>query len=791
MAPASCQDAPRQRRRRVPVRVSACAALVALAVGAASPAAHAYPGDLDQAFGSGGIVLTPIGTSAHARGVVIQPDGKTVVAGDASTNQSNLDFALVRYNTDGSLDSGFGAGGTVISPLATVSQANAVVGQSDGKLVVAGTAIQAPNSGQQVILARYLADGSLDPTFGDNGKVLSFFAPFGAVAVLAQPDGKIAIALGQPPDMCGPDPCPNGKLAVARYLADGSPDTGFGSGGLASVAIPDSDSGPQPRSLVRQASGRLIVGGVSYQRSVSTYRPTLAAFTSNGGVDATFGSGGVAFGPAGYVGSSELQTDDRVLSAFMPLNGSAMAAVRWTAGGSLDGTFGDSGMARFQVGSINAATALTVQADDAVVVGGQADGSGALGWGLTRFTVNGAPDLGFGACGRVSHAIGDDQSALNALAMAASSTIVAVGSARQSDTTKFAIARYLGGTAAPHTPTATTGAATNLTATSATLNGTANAKDAPTTVYFEYQPADGSWDYWGRTPDQHLTGNTDQAVSADVPYFQPATSYRFRAVAQNGCGTVTGATATFTTPAAPPTVDAAYATEVGAEQATLRGTITPNGAPTTYRFEYGSTASYGTAVPVPDGPVDSSGFVSQTIGGLSPATTYHFRLVATNAEGTTASSDQTFTTTAPSAGPPPEAPPAPPSPPPSSPTPPNTGPFAPIVPPPALVGITIARTQRLNTGQVVATVTVGQPVSTVIGTVLADRGLLRSAGLRVIATATKRRVPAGRLRLAIRLPVRVRRQLSRARHPRVLMRVTVRPPQGRAMTRQTAVRLRR
>jgi uncharacterized delta-60 repeat protein len=796
VASAGCQAISRQRRPHTNAarHTVAIACVVALIVGlAAIPSvAYAYPGDLDPSFG-GGTVLTSIGTTARAYGLVVQPDGKTVAVGHTSASQSNLDFALVRYSLDGTLDPGFGNGGTVISHLATISQANAVARQTDGKLVVAGTAIQAPSSAQQVVLARYLADGTLDSSFGDNGTVLSFGSPFGAVAVLVQPDGKIAVALSQPPDICGPDPCPNGKLAVARYLADGAPDTGFGSGGLASVAIPDSDSGPQPRSLVRQASGRLIVGGVARQPSTSTYRPTLAAVTADGAPDAGFGSGGVAFGPDGHAGSAGLQSDGRVVLSFAPPD-TAMAAVRWTTTGTLDSTFGDAGIARFQDGLVNVATAGTVQPDDAVVLGGYADiGPGdplpEIGWGLTRFSAAGTPDHGFGQCGRTAHAIGDDQGVINALAMG-SGTILAVGSARESGTTKFAVARYLGGTAAPRLPAATTGSVTNLAARSATLHGTANAGGTPSTAYLEHQPTDGSWGSdWGHSPDQHLTGDTDQTISADVSFLQPATSYRYRAVAHNGCGTVTGATATFTTPAAPPTIVSAYTTDVAASQATLRGTIIPNGAATTYHFEYGPTPSYGTAVPIPDGTAGSDStqesFVAHAIAGLSPATTYHFRLVAQNAEGTTSSGDQTFTTATPPADPPPTDPP--PAPPPLAP--PST-PFVPIAPP-ALQAATILSTQRLSTGQLVATITVGQPGSTVTGTVLADHRLLHAARLRVIATAVKRRVPAGRLKLAIRLSPRLRRQLGRARRPRVIVRVTVRPPAGRAMTRQTAVRLRR
>src|SRR5437773_9494914 len=111
--------------------------IAAVMLPAATGRASAAPGDLDPSFGTGGIVTTPIGASDKAFALVLQPDGKLVAAGSAF-NGSNDDFALVRYNADGTLDSTFGTGGKVITPIGTFNDdAYPLLLQPDGKLVAA------------------------------------------------------------------------------------------------------------------------------------------------------------------------------------------------------------------------------------------------------------------------------------------------------------------------------------------------------------------------------------------------------------------------------------------------------------------------------------------------------------------------------------------------------------------------------------------------------------------------------------------------------------------------------
>ncbi|PYE47937.1 putative Ig domain-containing protein [Deinococcus yavapaiensis] len=239
-------------------------------------------GSLDTTFGSGGKVTTPIGTSGEeAYALVMQPDGKLVAAG-ATFNGSNFDFALVRYNSNGTLDTTFGSGGKVTTPIGTSNDfAYALVMQPDGKLVAAGATYNGSNS--DLALVRYNSNGSLDTTFGTSGKVTT---PIGtsddqAHALVMQPDGKL-VAAGQASNGS------NFDFALVRYNSNGTLDTTFGSGGK--VTTPIGTSNDYAYALVMQPDGKLIAAGRTINGS--TYDFALVRYNSNGSLDTTFGTSG-------------------------------------------------------------------------------------------------------------------------------------------------------------------------------------------------------------------------------------------------------------------------------------------------------------------------------------------------------------------------------------------------------------------------------------------------------------------------------------------------------------------
>jgi uncharacterized delta-60 repeat protein len=244
-------------------------------------------GSLDATFGTGGIVRTPIGGVAFAFALLLQPDGKLVAAGFQGFTST---IALARYHADGSLDAGFGTGGIVLTPIGTGAGASALVLQPDGKLVAAGGALAGGPS--DFALVRYHADGSLDPTFGTGGIVLTAFgSDAGASSLVLQPDGKLVAA--------GAD------FVLARYHADGSLDATFGTGGIVRTAI-----SAGANALVLQPDGKLVAaGGFSHF--------ALVRYHADGSLDATFGTGGIvvtAFGSHAAATALVLQPDGKLVA---------------------------------------------------------------------------------------------------------------------------------------------------------------------------------------------------------------------------------------------------------------------------------------------------------------------------------------------------------------------------------------------------------------------------------------------------------------------------------------------
>src|SRR3954464_2088641 len=196
----------------------------------------------------------------------------------------------------------------------------------------------------------------------------------------------------------------------------------------------------------------------------------------------------------------------------------------------------------------------------------------------------------------------------------------------------------------PAPPDATTGAASSIGPTSATVAGSVDPNGAGTTYHFEYGT---STSYGLTTADQTADGDDPVAVQATLNGLTTDTTYHYRLVATNATGTARGADRTLRTAAnpRPPGVSTGGARDVGPHRATLTGSVDPNAAPTTYRFEYGTSTSYGSGT---DARSASSGDRSvgarAAIGSLRANTRYHYRLVATNAAGTTRGRDRSFVT---------------------------------------------------------------------------------------------------------------------------------------------------
>lgn len=194
-----------------------------------------------------------------------------------------------------------------------------------------------------------------------------------------------------------------------------------------------------------------------------------------------------------------------------------------------------------------------------------------------------------------------------------------------------------------------TGDATNVTAHTAMVTGTVDpggsGPGSATTYRFQYGIDTDYTDGFAPSPPAD-GGGTPGTVAHEVTLtdLTPSTTYHYRLLATNAAGTVAGADETFTTPAAPPIVVSTGATNVALDTATLGGTVDARGLPTTWALELGSDTTYGTRSFGDAGHGDGAQAIAVPVSRLAPGTTYHYRIVATNTDGTTASADATFTT---------------------------------------------------------------------------------------------------------------------------------------------------
>ena len=413
----------------------------------------AADGDLDPTFGTGGKVVTNFDTpDANANTIALQPDGKIVAAGWLFTPTGSLDFAVARYRPDGSLDPTFDFDGRVRTDFFGAEDvAEAVAIQPDGKILAAGLV----RAGLHVFfgVARYTADGGLDPTFDGDGRAVSTFA--GSVhAMVLQPDGRVVVAGRAPRGGTGDD------ITLSRFNPDGTLDSTFGSGGTVQTDIAGLNDGVS--ALLLLPGGKLLAVG-STGSNVTVTDIALVRYNSDGSLDATFGTGGKTVtdiaGRADDPTDAALQSDGKiVLSAFigdLAVPGGRIAVVRFLANGELDTVFGSGGRAYVTFPDFDeAATAVAIQADGKVIAAGLAFGSAHYDFALVRFDSTGTPDSTFAPSGAgiVTDFFGASDWVFDVLVQP-DGKIVAGGFATLGTNGHFALSRYLGAPSEPRPST--------------------------------------------------------------------------------------------------------------------------------------------------------------------------------------------------------------------------------------------------------------------------------------------------------------------------------------------------
>lgn len=317
-------------------------------------------------------------TSDIAYAATIDDMGRLTLAGMA---QSNARIALARVDAAGFPDGGFGSDGLVTSTMDSVGGAalHGLAQMADGRLVACGETAQS-GSGVDFLVARFLADGSPDTSFNGNGHVATAFAgTVGAtlydrcLAVAVQPDGRI-LAAGSTAQNGG-----SNNVALLRYLADGTLDPAFGSGGrvIVNAAASGTSSDNEARAIALQPDGRIVIAGMAFGSGAN---PDLLVmrFDADGSPDPGFnGSGRVLtnIGVDDAANALALQADGRIVVAGQarPAGGANrdFVVARYAANGSLDATFGSGGLRTFGIGPADdVAYALAVMPWGRIVVAG-------------------------------------------------------------------------------------------------------------------------------------------------------------------------------------------------------------------------------------------------------------------------------------------------------------------------------------------------------------------------------------------------------------------------------------
>ena len=450
---------PRRKLRNSFRCLSFGAVAMILLFSARGQTAMAADGDLDPTFGTGGQVTTDFNNSTDiANAVALQPDGKLVVVGQTYKNNdyTGEDFAVARYNTDGTLDSTFGVNGKVTTDFPGLAAvASSVVIQPDGKILVAGGAFPNFTFLGDFELVRYNSNGSLDTSFGSGGIVTTSFPGQGsyAFALALQPDGKI-IAAGTDFVNFSSEDSSDTDFGLERYNSDGTPDTTFGNGGQVTTDFDGFND--DAFSILVQPDGKLVAVG-SAKNPATYYDFAAVRYLDNGTIDTTFGVAGKVrtdFGHADFdrARSAVLQSDGKIVAAGTAIWNNTLsepfALARYTSSGTLDTTFDSDGKLFVDFGSFDqTAYNVLLQPDGKIVVAGYPNTeSSDSDFLLARCNTNGSLDTTFGVGGKVRTSFGDLNGGAYGAVLQSDGRIVAVGfnATFTNEWSQFALARYLG-----------------------------------------------------------------------------------------------------------------------------------------------------------------------------------------------------------------------------------------------------------------------------------------------------------------------------------------------------------
>jgi uncharacterized delta-60 repeat protein len=346
------------------------------------------PSGLDESFGTlGEATLEAFG--GDRSGMALQPDGKIVMVGGTFT-----DFVMARFNADGTLDTGFGAEGKVTTNIVSneIEEALGVAVQADGKIVVVGHTGQAVG-GPVFAVARYNSDGSLDTTFATGG--INTGAVLGrAFDVVIQPVGaELKILVVGDLNVAG-------DFAVVRYNSNGTVDPGFGVGGVVITDV--AGEGDVATNVALDSAGRIVVSGGS---STGLNNTSIARYLANGAPDTAFANNGrLALIGKNLGAGLAVQADGSIILAgnletlLPPATQKVFEIMRLTPSGQPDATFGTAGIVTTPVSTRgDSALSVVVQPDGKIVAAGVSSSQTNSNFAVVRYDTHGVLDPTFHA----------------------------------------------------------------------------------------------------------------------------------------------------------------------------------------------------------------------------------------------------------------------------------------------------------------------------------------------------------------------------------------------------------
>jgi len=399
----------------------------------------AQAGSLDLTFDTDGFVVSPFGANEDkANAIAVQADGKIVVAGFSEIGDV-FEWALIRCNVDGTLDNTFDSDGKVNTAInATDNRAYAIAIQNDGKIVVAG--YYSNGTSYDFAVVRYNSDGSLDNLFGNNGIATAEFSEDSndrAFAMAIDAESKIVVSGFTSQNGTNRD------FGLVRFMSDGNLDVSFDDDGIVTTILENGDD--EIQSILIQNDGKIVAAGYSFDFQVRKFAAVRynqngsidSSFGANGIVKTSIGG----IDDAAY--AAVLQADGKIILTGYTIGETYdFATLRYNSDGSIDSTFNSDGIVitSFSTNDADLPYTISLQSDGKIIVAGNSSSN----FALVRYNADGSLDNTFGTNGFATNNLGDNNSddAINALALQSDGKILAAGFTSTADNYDIAIARY-------------------------------------------------------------------------------------------------------------------------------------------------------------------------------------------------------------------------------------------------------------------------------------------------------------------------------------------------------------